>query len=143
MMTRADIERAKHTNAYCEIEKVLSTRKNMYLTKEEIYAEIGKLLPGCKPYIRSNNNYYRKNEEYTVGEILRCMEGSLAPVSCVRNGHIDCDHAAGCLTAPMWVELDEITNRYLDTISLRDLLTGEKWKDMNIQCENTKKEGQK
>ena len=85
----------------------------------------------------------RKNEEYTVGEILRCMEGSLAPVSCVRNGHIDCDHAAGCLTAPMWVELDEITNRYLDTISLKDLLTGEKWKDMNIQCENTKKEGQK
>ena len=40
MMTRADIERAKHTNAYCEIERVLSTRKNMYLTKEEIYAEM-------------------------------------------------------------------------------------------------------
>lgn len=40
MMRRVDIERAKHTNAYCEIERVLSTRKDMYLTKEEIYAEM-------------------------------------------------------------------------------------------------------
>ena len=34
----------------------------------------------------------------------------------------------GCLTLPMWRELDELTNAYLDTVSLRDLLTGEKWK---------------
>jgi hypothetical protein len=40
MMRRVDIERVKHTNAYCEIERVLSVRKDMYLTKEEIYAEM-------------------------------------------------------------------------------------------------------
>lgn len=70
----------------------------------------------------------REPEDYTVGEILRCMEGNLAPVSCVKDGHIDCENAACCLSAPMWVELDEITNNYLNTVLLSDLLSGEKWK---------------
>ena len=70
----------------------------------------------------------RAPEDYPAGEILRCMEGNLSPVSCVKDGNVDCAKAAHCLTAPMWVELDEITNSYLDTVSLKDLLTGEKWK---------------
>ena len=71
----------------------------------------------------------REPKDYKVGEILRCMEGNLAPVSCINpDGSINCDKAARCLTAPMWVELDEITNRYLDTVKLSDLLTGEKWR---------------
>ena len=40
MMKRTDIERARNANAYCEIERVLSVYKDMYLTKEEIYAEM-------------------------------------------------------------------------------------------------------
>lgn len=72
----------------------------------------------------------RPAKDYTAGEVLRCMEGSLAPVSCIRDGHVNCDKAEGCLTAPMWVELDELTNRYLDTITLADLISGEKWKNM-------------
>ena len=54
---------------------------------------------------------HRPVTEYRVGEILRCMEGNLAPV-----------------TAPMWVELDEITSHYLNSITLFDLLSGEKWR---------------
>lgn len=71
----------------------------------------------------------RSLENYRVGEILRCMEGSLAPVSCINaDGSISCDKAAGCLTAPMWMELDEITNHYLDTVTLADLMSGDKWR---------------
>ena len=40
MIKRFEIERAKNTNAYNEIERVLSVHKDMYLTKEEIYAEM-------------------------------------------------------------------------------------------------------
>lgn len=40
MIKRIDVERAKSANAYNEIERVLSMRKEMYLTKEEIYAEM-------------------------------------------------------------------------------------------------------
>ena len=71
---------------------------------------------------------FRSPKDYSVGEILRCMEDTLAPVSCIRDGGVDCENAAACRTLPMWRELDELTNAYLDTVSLNDLLTGEKWK---------------
>lgn len=67
--------------------------------------------------------------DYTAGEILRAIEDNLAPVSCIKDGSILCDKAAACQTLPMWKELDDITNAYLDGVSLQDLLTGEKWKD--------------
>ena len=66
--------------------------------------------------------------EYTVGEILRSIEDNLAPVACIKSGSIDCEHAGECMTVPMWKELDDITNAYLDTVSLTVLITGEKWK---------------
>ena len=70
----------------------------------------------------------REPEDYSVGEILRCMEDKLAPVSCIRTDGIACEQASACMTLPMWRELDELTNAYLDTVTLRDLLTGDKWK---------------
>ena len=71
----------------------------------------------------------RQPQDYTAGEVLRCMEGNLAPVSCINSdGSINCAKAPHCLTAPMWLELDEITNSYLNTITLSDLLNGEKWR---------------
>ena len=66
--------------------------------------------------------------EYTVEEILRSIEDNLAPVSCIKDGSIQCDRVAACQTIPMWKELDDITNAYLKTVTLEDLLTGEKWK---------------
>ena len=69
----------------------------------------------------------RGPEDYTVLEILRCLEDNLAPVACIRDGAITCEHASYCHTIPMWKELDEITNRYLESITLADLLNGERW----------------
>ena len=66
--------------------------------------------------------------DYTVGEILRAIEDNLAPVSCIKDGSVQCDKAAACLTVPMWKELDDLTNSYLAAVTLQDLLTGEKWK---------------
>ena len=70
----------------------------------------------------------RAAEDYSVGEILRCLEDNLAPVACIKSGSINCEKAGECITVPMWKELDDITNAYLDTVSLKDLLTGDKWK---------------
>ena len=70
----------------------------------------------------------RDPEDYTIREILRCIEDNLAPVACIKAGDICCEHAGECMTVPMWKELDDITNAYLDGVSLQDLLTGEKWK---------------
>ena len=70
----------------------------------------------------------RRPEDYSVGEILHCLEDNLAPVACIRDGSIACYHAELCLTIPMWKELDDITNTYLESITLADLLSGERWK---------------
>ena len=69
----------------------------------------------------------KEPEEYTILEILNCIEDNLAPVSCIQSGEVQCAKADACLTIPMWKELDDITNRYLASVSLKDLMTGEKW----------------
>ena len=70
----------------------------------------------------------RAPEGYSVGEILRVLEDNLAPVACIKAGSVDCAHAGECMTLPMWRELDELTNAYLESITLQDLICGEKWK---------------
>ena len=80
---------------------------------------------------RGKEGGYKLNktpQEYSIGEILRCIEDNLAPVACIKEGEIQCDRSGACLTVPMWKELDDITNAYLDTVSLEDLLTGDKWR---------------
>ena len=66
--------------------------------------------------------------DISVGEVVRCTEDKTAPVSCIKSGSVHCERAAVCMTIPMWKELDDITNAYLDTVSIEDLLTGDKWK---------------
>ncbi len=61
-------------------------------------------------------------EEYSVGEVLRITENTLAPVSCIdENGKSLCARSATCKTLPMWIKLDGIINDYLDGVTLYDL----------------------
>ena len=64
----------------------------------------------------------RKPEEYTLGEILRLTEGSLAPVACLECGAAPCDRASECRTLPVWTELHRRINEYLDSVTVADLL---------------------
>ncbi len=64
----------------------------------------------------------RPTADYSVGEILRIAEGSLAPVACLEDEENQCPRAGECTTLPMWQRLDEIINEYLDSVTLADLL---------------------
>lgn len=64
----------------------------------------------------------REPEEYTLGEILRLTEGSLAPVACLECGAAACSRAPHCPTLPVWSELDRIVSGYLDSVTLADLV---------------------
>ena len=64
----------------------------------------------------------RTADEYTVGEILRLTEGSLAPVACLECGAKTCPRAASCPTLPVWSELDKRISGYLDSVTLADLV---------------------
>lgn len=63
----------------------------------------------------------RELKDYSVGEILRLLEGSLAPVSCLDGDTNPCPRAATCRTLPMWEKLDSLISGYLDGVSLADL----------------------
>lgn len=75
----------------------------------------------------------KPNDEYTVGEILRCIEDNLAPVSCIKDGNVNCENVEGCVTIGMWMELDELTNSYLNGVTLDDLINGTKWKKTKLK----------
>ena len=65
----------------------------------------------------------RSSANYSVGEILRLTEGSLAPVTCLEGAENPCPRAGECTTLPMWQKLDDLVNTYLDSVSLSDLLS--------------------
>ena len=64
----------------------------------------------------------RKAEEYTVGEIIELMEGTLAPVACLVDGVESCPRSDSCLTLPMWKEYYEIIHQFFYGKKLSDLL---------------------
>ncbi|MCC8024613.1 MAG: RrF2 family transcriptional regulator [Clostridium sp.] len=64
----------------------------------------------------------RKPSEYTLGEILRLTEGSLAPVACAEKGNTNCPRHEICPSRPVWQQLDTLINDYLDGITLEDLI---------------------
>ena len=64
-------------------------------------------------------------EEYTVGAILRLMEGSLAPVSCLEQRAYPCTREQHCRTLPMWKQLYELVNNFFDGITIADLIAPE------------------
>ncbi len=64
----------------------------------------------------------RSPDKYTVGEILRITEGSLAPVACLEQEPNQCERCNECITLPVWKGLERIINEYLDSITLQDLI---------------------
>lgn len=64
----------------------------------------------------------RKPEEYNIGEILRLTEGDLAPVSCLECGAEPCNKRNECRTLPVWTKLYDMINKYLDSVTLADLM---------------------
>ncbi|WP_283674848.1 RrF2 family transcriptional regulator [Butyricicoccus sp. Marseille-Q5471] len=70
--------------------------------------------------------------EYTVGDILRITEGSLAPVACLENDPIECDRAGECITLDFWRGLFDVINAYVDATTLEDLINRGKVLDFSI-----------
>lgn len=80
-----------------------------------------KLLTG----LRGKGGGYRLSQPpqaYIVGDILRCTEGSLAPVTCLEDPDYRCPRSGHCRTLPMWRKLDALVTDFFDGITLADLM---------------------
>lgn len=79
--------------------------------------------------LRGSNGGYRlsrKPSEYTCGDILRCLEGPLAPTACLEvEGTVNCPRADICATLPFWKGLNKVINDYVDSVTLEDLVNQE------------------
>lgn len=60
--------------------------------------------------------------EYTVGDILRVTEGSIAPVACLDFEPAGCSRADHCLTLDVWKGLYRVITKYVDSITLQDII---------------------
>ena len=64
----------------------------------------------------------RSPDEYTVGDIIKLIEGSLAPVACLEPNAKPCSRASECRTKRMWSGLQKLMTDYLDGITVGDLI---------------------
>lgn len=60
-------------------------------------------------------------EHYTVGEILRIMEGDLAPAPCVEVNGSTCKRKEKCTNVVLWEKLNKAVNDVVDNITLADM----------------------
>ena len=67
----------------------------------------------------------RDPSEITVCSILKEAETTFAPVACLEKGAQPCARAEGCLTLPLWTELQKVIDNFLGSVSLADLLEQE------------------
>ena len=75
--------------------------------------------------LRGKGGGYRLNrspDEYTVGSIIKLIEGSLAPVACLEPNAKPCSRASECRTIGMWSGLQKLMTDYLDGITVGDLI---------------------
>ena len=126
---RVMIDLAQHPDDGFISLKTIAERQNVSMKYLEMIAGCLKKA-GLVESTRGKEGGYRlgrKAGECSVGDILRCAEDTLSPVACIKEGNVDCEKAGACLTLPMWKELDDLVNDYLDKVTLEDLITGEKW----------------
>lgn len=64
----------------------------------------------------------KKAEQYSIGEILKLTEGTLAPVNCLMAKGEKCERADECITLPLWKKLDVVIEDYLSSVTLKDLI---------------------
>lgn len=62
----------------------------------------------------------RDTSQYTVGDILRPMEGDLAPVECVSTGC--CDRLDRCVAVEVWQRIGSAVDAVVDGVTLEDLV---------------------
>ncbi|MCL2068599.1 MAG: Rrf2 family transcriptional regulator [Oscillospiraceae bacterium] len=60
--------------------------------------------------------------EYTVGEILRVIEGKLAPVACLEDEINQCSRKEFCKTLAFWEGLYKVIDDYTDSVTLQNFI---------------------
>ena len=61
-------------------------------------------------------------DKYTVGSILRLIEGNLVPVACMDDEPNKCPRCDNCVTLDIWKQVDDAISGVIDHVTLADLV---------------------
>jgi len=108
---------------YVTIRSISERQEISYKYLEQIISVLNR--GGLVKSVRGSQGGYRlahPPEEYTVGMILRQIEGNLVPVACMEDEPNQCPRSNKCVTLTVWKELGDAINNVLDSITLADLV---------------------
>ncbi|TCO79065.1 RrF2 family transcriptional regulator [Marinisporobacter balticus] len=98
---------------------------------EQLFSNLRKA--GLVKSIRGAQGGYmlgRNPADITVGDIIRTLEGPLAPADCVIGDDTkECYKADGCVTRIVWEKIRDSINDVVDGITLQDMI--DDYKKMN------------
>ncbi|MDR1536373.1 MAG: Rrf2 family transcriptional regulator [Planctomycetota bacterium] len=63
----------------------------------------------------------RPASRYTPGDVIRCIEGRLAVVTCLESDPNPCRRAGFCSTLRFWQGLNQALNQYVDSMTLEEM----------------------
>ena len=67
----------------------------------------------------------RPPEEITMGEVVRVLEGPIAPMMCATEGEMTelCDFLSSCKIRHLWAKLRDVVAQTLDNMTLADMVS--------------------
>jgi Rrf2 family protein len=110
-----------YTGEYISIKTIAARQGISEKYLEQIIAQLNRA--GYVKSVRGAQGGYMLSKdpsEYTVGMILRLLEGSLAPVNCLEENN--CERISRCVTMEVWEKIQRAIDEVVDNISLADLV---------------------
>ena len=120
---RVLIDMAEHNrNGYIKLKDIADRQEISEKYLESIVKQLVKnrIVTG----LRGKGGGYKLSkapDEINVGEVLRIMEGSLAPVACMEETTLSCPKVSECRTREFWRGLNDVIRRYTDSFTIADL----------------------
>ena len=96
---------------------------------EQIFAILKK--SGLVKSVRgAQGGYYlsKPSSQITVGQVLRALEGPMAPSDCVLEEDADCENSDFCVTKVVWQRIKDSVDSVIDSVTLKDMVLDYKLK---------------
>ena len=120
---RVMIDIAEHTTGkYITLKEIANRQEISEKYLESILPALTKA--GFIDGLRGKGGGYKLSrlpECFTVGSVLKLVEGGFAPVACLESNPVKCGRAGECRTLPMWKKFQEMTDEFFEGITIADL----------------------
>ncbi|HOA35036.1 MAG TPA: Rrf2 family transcriptional regulator [Bacillota bacterium] len=109
------------------LKEIAKSEKISYQFLEQIFPDLRKAgLVGSVRGARGGYYLARPPEQINIGDIVRAVEGPIAPVDCLADDNAGrepcCHRGEACRTRHVWEKLRDRINEVLDSVYLNDLI---------------------